>query len=212
LFCALVLLSVPRISSADLIESRAYLEDPSGELTFEQVQQRPFTPYTGVLTKGFSESVFWVRLRLDPALAADRAAMPRAGGVPPVIHAPSDKPHTWVLRVRPPFVDHVELYDPLESERPMRETGNTHAWSLSEFQSINHAFVLPASASPRDVWLRIANTSTMLLGTDVLPYNEMRVLEKRQEMLNLLDVALMLFFIVWATLAFIARPDRIVSA
>ena len=32
LFCALVLLSVPRISSADLIESRAYLEDPSGEL------------------------------------------------------------------------------------------------------------------------------------------------------------------------------------
>jgi len=209
---ALVLLSVSRISSADLIESRAYLEDPSGQLTFEQVQQRLFTPYTGVLTKGFSESVFWVRLRLDPALAAAREVVPRVGGVPPVIHAPSDKPHTWVLRVRPPFVDHVELYDPLESDRPMRMTGNTYAWSLSEFQSVNHGYVLPSSALPRDVWLRVASTSTMLIGTDVLPYDEMRMLEKRQEMLNLLDVALMLFFIVWATLAFVARPDRIVSA
>ena len=211
LFCALVLLSVPRISSADLIESRAYLEDPSGQLTFEQVQQRAFTPYTGVLTKGFSKSVFWVRLRIDPPAQVQDTVV-HSGGFPPAISTPSGKPQSWVLRVRPPYTDEVELFDPVFDQGARRVTGNVYKWQDSEFPSVNHGFVLPASDAPRDVWLRVQNTSTMMVGVDVLPYDQMRMVEKRQEMLNLLDVALMLFFIAWATLVFLARPDRIVGA
>jgi signal transduction histidine kinase len=206
---------LPALSQANLIQSQAYFEDPSGQLTFEEVRQQTFTPYTGILTKGFTSPVFWLRLRIVPPAHA-RDHLVSSGGFPPAIHTPSGKPEAWVLRVRPPYTDEVELFDPAvdpaHDQGLARVTGNIYKWQDSEFPSVNHGFVLPASDVPRDVWLRIKTTSTMMVGVDVLPYDQMRMVEKHQEMLNLIDVALMLFFIVWASLLFVARPDRIVGA
>ncbi|MCD8504255.1 MAG: ATP-binding protein [Burkholderiaceae bacterium] len=209
----LVLLVLPlRLWATGLIESQAYFEDPTGKLTFADVQDKRFTPYTGILTKGFTDSVFWLRLRIDPALVNARPEVSPAGGFPPAIHVPSGESDKLVLRVRPPSLDQIELFDPLEPHRLNRITGNVMPWAESEFASLNHGFVIPKGDEPRDVWLRVAATSTMLIGVDVLPYDEMRALEKRQEILNTLDLALALFFIVWAALTFAMRPDRLVGA
>jgi len=209
---AAALLSMARVSSADLIESRAYLEDPSGQLTFEEVRTRPFTPYTGVLAKGLTDSVYWLRLKINPGLARDLRGIDQIGGFPPVLHDPISSPDALVLRVLPPYTDRISLFDPAYTALTERVAGNTLEWRDSEFPSLNHAFVLPRGDGPRDVWLRIDTTSTMLVGVDVLPYDQMRMLEKRQEIINILDVALTLFFIVWASLLFIARRDRLVGA
>ena len=209
---AATLLSVTRVSSADLIESRAYLEDPSGKLTFQEVRSLPFTPYTGVLAKGLTTSVYWLRMRIDPGLAQDQTGLDLVGGFPPVLHDPTPVSDDLVMRIRPPYTDQISLFDPQYSALAQRLAGNTVAWRDSEFPSLNHAFVLPRGDSPRDVWLRVATTNTMLVGVDVLPYNQMRMLEKRQEILNVMDAALTLFFIVWAGLLFIARRDRLVAA
>ena len=211
LLLTLMVLSL-RLLAADLIDSQAYLEDPTGKFTFAEVQDKPFTPYTGILTKGFTDSVYWLRLRIDPALVDARPEVSSAGGFPPAIHVPSGEPNKLVLRVRPPSLDQIELFDPLEPHRVNRMTGNLRPWADSEFASLNHGFVIPKGDEPRDVWLRVAATSTMLIGVDVLPYDEMRALEKRQEILNTVDLALALFFIVWAALTFAMRPDRLVGA
>ncbi len=204
------LLSVARVSSADLIESRAYLEDPSGKLTFQEARVKPFTSYTGVLTKGLTTSVYWLRLRINPDLEQDLTAVNQGGGFPPVLHTPIALTDDLVMRVRPPYIDQISLFDPQYSALTERLAGNKRAWRDSEFPSLNHAFVLPRGDGPRDVWLRVDTANTMLVGVDVLPYDQMRRLEKRQEILNVIDVALTLFFIVWTGLLFIARRDRLV--
>ncbi len=214
LLCVGFLLSGQAVS-ADLIGAKAYFEDKSGKLSFAQVQQETFTPYEGLLTKGFTHSVYWLRLSLDPTRASSKP-MPLAGGFPPAIHKPSSLggrfSDTIVLRVRPPFLDQVELFDPLEPHKTNRVTGNVIPWSSDEFGSLNHGFLLPMGDTPRDVWLRVSATSTMVVGVDALPYQEMLALEKQQELLNLLDAALNVFFIVWAGLLFAMRPDRLVGA
>ena len=201
-----------KLWAGDLIESRAYFKDPTGELTLAEVQQKPFTPYTGILNEGFTDAVYWLRLRIDPRLVGDLPQSLLAGGFPPAIHVPPAESDKLVLRVRPPFLDQVELFDPLEPDRRNRITGNVTPWFDSEFRSLNHGFVLPMGNGARDVWLRIAATSTILVGVEALPYAEMLALEKRQELLNLLDLALILFFILWAMLVFAMRPDRLVGA
>lgn len=209
----LCLLFMPfRLWASDLISSKAYFEDASGKLTFAEVQDKPFTPFTGILTEGFSGSAYWLRLRIDPRFAQGQPALEPAGGFPPTIHLPSRFVDTLVLRVRPPYLDQIELFDPLEPDRINRVTGNILPWLDDEFRSLNHGFLIPRGDGPRDVWLRVVSTSTMLVGVDALPYDQMRALEKRQEILNTLDVALTLFFIVWAGLLFALRPDRLVGA
>jgi signal transduction histidine kinase len=213
----LVMVLMPwRIWASDLISSKAYLEDPTGQLTFDEVRQASFTPYTGILTKGLSSSVFWVRLRIDPALGSGSVDAKAMGGFPPSIYVPDANAETDVqtlaLRVRPPTLDQIELFDPFEPHKTNRIAGNHLPWADSEIGSLNHGFVIAADSAPRDVWLRVMSGSTMVIGVDALPYSEMRALDKRQEILNTLDVALTIFFIIWAGLLFAMRPDRLVGA
>jgi len=206
-----VLLSLgPAIAAApaNLIQSQSYYADRTGELTFAQVQDRTFTPYTGILAKGYGSGVFWLKLRVDPKLIVGSAS--RSGGFS--IGQFTRRPDELVVRIRPSYLDDIRLYDPLELNRPERITGDRHPWLLDEFRSFNHGFVIPKGSEPRDIWLRLESTSTMLLGVDVYPYDVTAGLERRLEIINSIDVALVLFFIFWGGLLFFMRPDRVVGA
>ena len=80
----------------DHILEKSFWTDTTGSATFEQASAAPYTPYKGVLSKGFSRDVQWVRLKID--------------GVEPGV---TDK---LVLRIRPVFLDQITLFDPLEHE------------------------------------------------------------------------------------------------
>lgn len=54
--------SAQALANPDVIRARAWYEDRTGSLTLEQVQSQPFTPYEGVLSRGYGPSTFWVRL------------------------------------------------------------------------------------------------------------------------------------------------------
>ena len=59
LVLALVLLLGPaNAQQSDYIISKAYLEDPTGRLDFADVIKEPLISYEGMLTKGFTASVF----------------------------------------------------------------------------------------------------------------------------------------------------------
>lgn len=82
--------------AADHIVERAYLEDASGELTLAQAQTQPWTPFTGVLARGYTSSAVWLRLRIAPQTNQDGKL---------------------ILRIRPAILDHITLFDPYLSPR-----------------------------------------------------------------------------------------------
>ena len=75
----------------DFILERANWTDTAAAATFEQARQQTYTPFDGVLSKGFGSQAQWVRFKI--------------GAVDP------QGPATLVLRIRPVFLDEVTLYD-----------------------------------------------------------------------------------------------------
>ena len=139
----------------DRILEQSFWTDTTGSASFEQARSASYTPYKGVLSKGFSRDVQWVRLKID--------------GVQPGV---TDK---LVLRIRPVFLDQITLFDPLEQDpgRASRTTGDRTPFATTEFESLNHAFVIPAHQAPRHVWLRLSTSSTQLMHVEALSQREM---------------------------------------
>lgn len=147
---ALVLVGLPCMAAQDHILDRAFWTDATGTASFDEARSASYTPYTGVLSKGFSPHVQWIKLRV--------------GGVQ------SGVADSLVLRIRPVFLDNITLYDPadLAQGRAVRTAGDRTPLVATEFESLNHTFVIPALQTPRDVWLRLTTSSTQLMHVEAL--------------------------------------------
>ena len=189
---SLVLLLLPGASWAkDYILEKAYWTDLTATASFEQAEQASYTPYANLLSKGFSPNVQWVRLKL--------AAIP-AGG-----------PDSLVLRIRPIFLDEISLFDPAdtkESGQP-RLTGDWTPWETSEFESLNHNFLMPALAQERYVWLRLSTNSTQLLQVEALVPRDMQREEQRLWLFHALLLGLIFSSLVWVSLAWLRDRDLV---
>ena len=69
-FSLIFVLLPTSVAAKDLISARSYWEDAQGQSTFDDAQAQPYTTYEGILAKGYSDSTFWFRLRIDPAPSA----------------------------------------------------------------------------------------------------------------------------------------------
>ena len=103
------------VQAQDHIIEKAYWTDTTGVATFEQARAATYTPYSGVLSKGFTEQIHWVKLKVE-GVAPDRASQ-------------------LVLRIRPVFLDYITLYDPLESEQ-----GKAVCWFISKTEPVRRSF------------------------------------------------------------------------
>lgn len=137
------------------IIEKAFWTDTTGVASFEQARAASYKPYSGVLSKGFSQHVQWIRLQVD--------------GVPPGTSS------SLVLRIRPVFLDEITLYDPLElaQGKSARTAGDQTPLQSMEFESLNHTFVISAHHVPREVWLRLSTTSTQLMHVEAITPREM---------------------------------------
>jgi signal transduction histidine kinase len=172
----------------------AWLEDASASLTFAQVEKRAraFQPYTGVLTKGYTASATWIRLSIA-ATSSDQL----------------------VLRIRPSFLDHVELYDPVmqpESRTTPRFSGDLYPSVKIDYYSLNHGFTIPGSRHARDVYLMLKSTSTMLVFVEVLDVAEAKSADHRQELLYSMYVGLLMAFAIWALLQWLSSREPLIAA
>lgn len=186
---------LPAIALAkDRILERAYWSDSTGVATFEQARRAQYTPYSGVLSKGFGPQAQWVRLRVD--------------GVP------SGSSDSLVLRIRPVFLDKITLYDPLElaKDKPERTTGDRTPLQSTEFESLNHTFVIPAQQAPRDVWLRLRTTSTQLMHVEALTPREMLRQEHTLWLAYSALLAILFSCLLWVFISWLQDRDRVNSA
>ena len=179
------------VLAQDHILERAVWTDTTGSASFEQARAASYTPYLGVLSKGFTPDAQWIRLKIGAV---------HSGG--------ADK---LVLRIRPVFLDHITLYDPLELPhgKAARTTGDRTALAATEFESLNHTFVIPSQPVARDVWLRLSTSSTQLMHVEALTPRDML---RQEHVLWLAYSALLAFLfscLMWVFLAWLKDHDPV---
>lgn len=172
----------PSARAGDLVSAQAFFEDRSGAMSFAEVQRQAFTPYAGVFSRGYSASTFWFRLTIDPA---------RARGPAPV--AAADR---LVMRIRPPYLREVEFFDPGHPEQRRRMSGDLYPASGDEHRSFNLSFVMPAGDGPRDVFVRVATSSSTLIKFDAFTMEELGEVDFQQGIF----FSLYIFFLILSLL------------
>ena len=192
--CLAALLGSAAAWAQDHILERAYWTDVSGQASFEQAREASYTPYSGVLSKGYNSHAQWIRLRI--------------GGVP------SGGPDTLVLRIRPVYLDAITLFDPVDLShgQGVRTTGDLTTWRSTEFESLHHTFVIAAQPAPRYVWLRLSTVSTQLLHVEALSPREMLREEHVLWLAYSALLALILSFLVWVLMAWLRDHDSVNGA
>lgn len=181
-------------NATGFISHSAWLEDKGGTLTFPQVeaQAQAFQSYDGVLTRGYTASTYWVRLSIAPT--------------------EEDK---LILRIRPAFIDHIELFDPQgqsSSKVVPRLSGDRYPRQQNEYQSLNHGFMIDGSAHPRHVYLRLQNVSTMQVYVEALSVTQTHYADQRQELLYSVYMGILVAFMIWALLQWLTSRDQLIAA
>ena len=191
----LLLVTVSLVQAHGFVTERAWVEDPTGQMTLAEAQRAPETPFANkYFTQGFSQSTFWLRLHIDPAAITKPLASNRL-----------------IIRIRPPIQDQIQLFDPLHKDDEARLTGDYFDWETDEYQSLNLNYVIPVGQAPRDVWLRLRTNQSTLTVIEVMTVDEVRAADRRQEMGAIMYLAMLVICMGWGVLSFIIQRDRLVG-
>ncbi len=179
------------VTSQDHVLSRAVLEDPSGTLTIDEVTRAAFTPAPSILTRGYTPSVFWLRLTVDPA----------DGG-------------PLVLRIRPTYLDRVALFEPVPG-RPgvWREyvTGDRTPFLEREMPSVTLGFTIWPTEPETTYYLRLSTTSTSLMHVEALLPQVAALRDLHIHVSQIFILALLLFILFWTASDFAINQDIVVG-
>lgn len=137
------------VQQHNYMSETAYFADASGKLDLPAARQQVYTPYTGLLQRRLGTSVLWLRVTI-----AARAM-------------PQSMPFGFLaLRVSPPVIEDLALYDPLQSGGAVAALEDG---TLTGSGGYHHSFRLPLSSTPRYVWLRIHTVQASLIRVEVMP-------------------------------------------
>jgi len=188
---ACAVLSGACVWAQDHVLEKSYWTDTTGTASFQQAQLANYTPYTGVLSKGYSPYVQWVRLTIK--------------GVPASVS------NRLVLRIRPVYLDRIELFDPIDPTHvnTVRITGDLSSWQSTEFESLHHTFQIPTHPEAREIWLRLSTDSTQLLHVEAVTPRAMLHEEHGLWLIYSALLALILTFLVWVFLAWLRDRDPV---
>ena len=110
---------------------------------------RQGAPRSGIFSRGYTRTVFWLRVVLPPARVADG--------------------EHW-LELKPNFVDDIRLfYRPLGSDGPWRQrrAGDTFDGPIGDIDHRFPLFVLPPDERGYEMLFRVASSSAVLLQMNV---------------------------------------------
>lgn len=202
----LVMLSVPvwaqepLAGERDAVVERRWLDDPGSHLTPQAALQRAWTPFTGPLSRGFTTSSTWVRLKIDPAAAGPGTLA-------------SDR--RLVLLIMPGHLDEVTVYrvDRL-SEAPavVGDKQVTGEQRPGPHQGLmHHAVLFDDGAAPFELLLRLRTQSNHTLHVQALRWDDARDVAARQQTLVFAFLIFTVMVIGWAALAWVGQRAAVLS-
>ena len=139
---------------------------------------------------GFGTETIWIRMKV-------KAARP-------------DERTPWVVRVRPPFLDYVTLYDPVAGL--VLRSGDAVPPDSDGLASINFTLQIPPLTHERTIYLQISSTSARITQVEVLPYGEAQRQNRIQEWLLGFVVASSGIFAIWALTQWWITRDKVIRA
>lgn len=183
--------SVSPKADFNIVKAQAWRIDSQGQDTLQDVQSATdWQTLSGWKSWGFGPEAIWVKVELQAA-------------------AP-DALEPWIVRVRPPFLDYVTLYDPVMGVQ--LKTGDALPPSEHSLPSINFTLQIPALARERTIYLQLRSASARALQVEVLPYIQAQQLDRLQEWLVGLATAISAIFFIWASIQWWMTRDRVIGA
>jgi signal transduction histidine kinase len=135
-----------KLDGVPLGQRMALLEDPGGELTFADVQQKASSfrvQADDAPNYGYTHSTYWLRLHVD-----NRSTSPRE----------------WLLELSYPHLDDVTLYEPHAGGFRIYQTGGLRPFASRQVS--HRTFVFPLTEAPssaRTYYLRVKSESALNL-------------------------------------------------
>lgn len=175
----------------DLIASRAVLTDPGGMLDIRAASASAFRDTGAILVAGFTDAAHWLRLTVQPP--------PDGSG--------------FELRIRPTFLDNVELYEP-DPARPgqwlRRATGDRHG--NADRPATTLGFAMTPIQAETTYYLRLKTSSTSLLAAQALAPADARADDLGRYFIHMLYLGVMVAMAVLALYGLIALHSRLAAA
>jgi signal transduction histidine kinase len=168
------------------------MEDVAGKLSIEEVAARSedFVPIPAVLSRGYTSSVWWLKLEV-PA-------------------APAGEP--MLLRFRQSFLDHVTLFSPRPDGSWEAQTiGDRHPYVERPYRSLKLAFVVEPSAPGATYYVRVQTASTMLVDVEAVPLSEASEREVHESVLNVVALSILAVLAVLGAIEYVRSRERMAA-
>lgn len=169
----------PPVFAEDLVMSRAVLEDRAGTLTITDAARSTFKPVGPTLSRGFTNSVYWLRLR---------------------VRAPA-KGSEVELFIRQPYLNEIRLYE-ADAGHPSswktRVTGNHYAYSERDRARSSLGFVVNVTSPEATYYLRLKTRSMLQMSVEALHPEEAEHKSHQFDLLEVFFVTSMLLLLLWA--------------
>jgi signal transduction histidine kinase len=180
----------------DHITQREWMEDIRGRMTLAQVQRAPLQPFSGALSRGYGEGVLWLRLRVDPAAQ------------PPGRNSPDQ----LVLRMRPVYLDEVQVFDPLSPTGLAGVVGDQKHPRNEWLQGADFLLSIPRGEAPRDIWLRLSSTSVRQIHVEALNTDDLARQIQRQYLVFSTYLGVVLVLGVWGLAGWALQRETLMGA
>ena len=184
------------VKAQDHITQRAWLNDPGGQLSWAQAQEQSFQPYTGMLSRGFGDSVIWLKLHIDPQATPTSA----------------QAPERLVLRIRPVYLDDIRVYDPLSPTGLAGRTGDLHPPRSEEFQGLDLMLPIERGLASRDIWIRMASTSTRQIDVQAVNVSELSHILVKQSLVFAGYLGFVAMLAVWGLVYGVLSRQALIGA
>ncbi len=194
----------PNAHAQDHITERSWLEDPSGQLSWADVQGLPTKPFDQTLNRGYGTGVLWLRLRIDPQLGVGSARQPNG--------AAAAASQELVLRMRPAYLDRIEVFDPLVPGGRVGVVGDRYHPRQDLMPGADFLLPIARGAAPRELWLRLSSTSTRQIHVAAVSPSDLGRLMTRQSLLASLYIGVVLVMMVWAMVSRVLHGEAVMGA
>ena len=189
LIVLIFLFQINPVIAKDYISERAYFEDKTGNMSFQEVKGKNFEKIDKVLSKGYTNSVFWLRLKISPLVESNFRSL--------------------LLRIQPTYIDSIQLFDSLDNTNAKRIVGDTYPVIANDYSSINFNFVIPGSDKERYVWLKINTTGTYFVTTQAFTINEFINTDLLQQIFSAFYIGVLCFLFIFPLTIWIRDKDAL---
>lgn len=172
-------------ASGYILES-SYFEDKSNQLNLSQVQKQKFSSFEEVLAGGYKTGTYWLRLKLK-ASSED-----------------------LILKIRPPYIDEIELYDP-NAPSVDRITGANYPWASQEIEAYSFNFSFPPSRVDRDIYLRIKSRQTYLVYVEAMTLSQYQHADRLDQMIGMGFVMFTLLLSLWLFVTWLINREAVLG-